>query len=268
MILNKFAYIALIVCFAVSSVFAQRIRFDLKLKTSSYVVGEDIAVTVSISNLGAQPLVIDDFPEYKDHRLFFEIFHEEHVFLPKLRDGKIITDLNLEEKEGEAFDIILSEWYKLLDPGHYMVRAVLICNDRRYETKTQSFDIVPGIELAKVVQTVRGSHPFERKISLVYWNRDGKQLAFVRATDIDSGAIMKTLSLGSIILVRRPTIVPNGSDGYYIYRQATSDILMRTELVSNEKGIILKRQQQKLDSSSDPLVDALRLGAEDNSGKK
>lgn len=250
-----------------TSVFAQRIRFELKLKTSSFVIGEDIAATVSISNLGAQPLVIDEFPEYKEHRMFFEIFQKEHVFLPKLRDGKIITELNLEENEGEAFDILLSEWYRLLDPGHYMVRAVLICNDRRYESKTASFDIVPGIELASVVQTIRASKPFERKISLVYWNRDGKQLAFVRATDLDSGAIMKTLTLGSVILVRRPTIVPNGSDGFFIYRQATSDILMRTDLVSNAQGIILRKQQQKLESASDLVVDALRSGAKDEGDK-
>lgn len=260
--MKKCFFIASIVAFSAFTAFAQRIRFDLKLKTSSYIVGEDVAVSVSISNLGAQPLVIDDFPEYKDHRLFFEIFQREHVFLPKLREGKIIADLNLEENEGEAFDIILSEWYKLLDAGRYMVRAVLICNGRRYETKTVSFDIVPGIELASVVQNIRGAHPYERKISLVYWGRDGRQLAFVRAVDLDTGAILKTLNLGAIILVRRPSIVSNGTDGFFIYRQATSDVMIRTDLVSDDRGITLRRQQQKLESSASQLVDALRQGAE------
>lgn len=267
--MTKIARIASLLVLATFPAFAQKVSFAVKMSHDTYIVGEPVSVQLKIANLGVEPVVIDDFEAYKDNKLYFTISKDGKSPLPQRREGKIVQDLSLERDTAEAFEVNLSEWYKLLEAGHYVLRAVLVNNDMRYTSAGVSFDIVPGLELASVSQFLDGYPPVERTLRLVYWNRDGREFAFLRATD-SNGVIWQTLNLGYIVRVRRPSFAKAGENSFYIYRQASRDMLVRSEIISDGKGVMLKEQMRAVDSVSSPMVDSLREAVQNASdtGKK
>lgn len=244
---------------AASAVRAQSLGFAVEMKHPSYVVGEPVFAAVTIENHGFRPVNITDFGPFKDNRLFFEISRTPQVYLKQRRDGKIITDLELEKDNGTTCGINLSEWYDLLSPGAYRIRAVLIVGNERYESPMTSFDIVPGIELASVTQYLQGKPPLERKLLLVYWSRDGKDVAFLRSWDAN-GRIYGTLEIGPLIRNRKPVLQRVNETTYYVHRQVTSDALQRAEIISDASGVSIKEQLLAVDSAV-PISDALRDAA-------
>ena len=175
------------------------------------------------------------------------------------REGKIITELELEKDEGSTCGVNLSEWYDLLSPGSYRIRAVLILGNERYESPFTGFDIVPGIELARATQYLQGKPPIERTLLLVYWSRGGKDVAFLRAWD-SNGRIYGTIEIGSLLRNRKPVLQKVDDTTYYVHRQVTSDALQRAEIISDVSGVSLKEQQVAIDPAV-PISDALRDAA-------
>ena len=244
---------------AASAVRAQSLGFAVEMKHPAYVVGEPVLAAVTIENHGFRPVNITDFGPFKDNRLFFEISRTPQVYLKQRREGKIITDLELEKDNGTTCGINLSEWYDLLSPGAYRIRAVLIVGNERYESPMTSFDIVPGIELASVTQYLSGKPPMERKLLLVYWSRGGKDVAFLRSWDVN-GRIYGTLEIGPLIRNRKPVLQRVNDTTYYVHRQITSDALQRAEIISDATGVSIKEQLLAVDSAV-PISDALRDAA-------
>ena len=251
--------IAALALLTTSASLAQSLGFAVEMKHSSYVVGEPVLATVTIENHGFRPVNISDFGPFKGNRLFFEISQTPQVYLKQHREGKIITDLELEKDEGATQGVNLSNWYDLLSPGSYRIRAVLILGNERYESPMTAFDVVPGIELSSTTQYLKGRPPIERTLLLVYWSRDGKDVAFLRAWDT-SGAIYGTLEIGPLIRNRKPVLQKAGETTYYVHRQVTSDALQRAEIISDASGISLKEQLAAVDSAV-PISDALRDAA-------
>ena len=265
--INRFAHSrhwlasAAVAIVAASAARAQSLGFEVEMKHPSYVVGEPVLAAVTIENHGFRPVNITDFGPFKENRLFFEISRTPQVYLKQRREGKIVTDLELEKDEGTTCGVNLSEWYDLLSPGAYRIRAVLIIGNQRYESPTTSFDIVPGIELATATQYLQGRPPIERTLLLVYWSRGGRDVAFLRAWDAN-GKIYGTIEIGSLIRNRKPVLQKVSETTYYVHRQVTSDALQRAEILSDESGVSLKEQLLAVDSAV-PISDALRDAASD-----
>ncbi len=265
--MTKMIRLAFLLALATLPVFAQKISFAVKMGHDAYIVGEPVSVQVKIANLGIEPVIIDEFEAYKDNKLYFSISKDGKSPLPQRREGKIVQELSLEKDTAEAFEVNLSEWYRLLEEGHYVLKAVLVNNNMRYTSAGVSFDIVPGLELASVSQFLDVHPPVERTLRLVYWNRDGREFAFLRAVD-STGVIWQTINLGYILRVRRPSFAKAGGNAFYIYRQASRDMLVRTEIVSDEKGVMMKEQLRAVDSVSSPMVDSLREAVQNAAEKK
>ncbi len=250
---------AALVLLAASSMRAQALGFAVEMKHPSYVVGEPVLVAVTIENHGFRPVNITNFGPFKENRLFFEISQTPQVYLKQRREGKIITELELEKDEGSTCGVNLSEWYNLLSPGSYRIRAVLILGNERYESPMTGFDIVPGIELATATQYLQGRPPIERTLLLVYWSRGGKDVAFLRAWDAN-GRTYGTIEIGSLLRNRKPVLQKVNETTYYVHRQVTSDALQRAEIISDASGVSLTEQQVGIDPAV-PISDALRDAA-------
>ena len=254
---------------AASVSMAQTLGFAVEMKNKSYVVGEPVLATVTIENHGFRPVNISDFGPFKNNRLFFEISQTPQVYLKQRREGKIVTDIELEKDEGTTCRLNLSTWYNLLTPGSYRIRAVLILGNERYESPMTSFDIVPGIELARSTQYIQVRPTIDRTLLLVSWSRDGRDVAFLRAWDAN-GAVYETLEIGPLLRNRKPVLQKVNDTTYRVHRQVTSDALQRTEIISDVSGISLKEQQTAVDPGV-PISDALREAADrakEERGKK
>lgn len=236
---------------------AQLVAIDLRTRHSSYVTGEPVMVQLLVENHGAQPIVIGNHEAFRNNRIVFEIRATGQEPLPALRERRIIEELDLEHGEVTTLDIDLAEWYPLLEAGRYYITPVLIHNDRRYAADSRVVEIVPGIELARLTQILRGPRLVERDFTLVYWARGGREDAFLRARDRPSGDTWTTLSLGSVVRVNRPLLQQEGETGILVTHQATRDVTLVSRIRSDLEGPELVEQRQIVDAVSAPMVNSL-----------
>ena len=236
---------------------AQLVAIDLRTRHSSYVTGEPVMVQLVVENHGAQPIVIGNHEAFRNNRLVFEIRASGQEPLPALRERRIIEELDLEHGEATTLDIDLAEWYPLLETGRYYITPVLIHNDRRYAADSRVVEIVPGIELARLTQVLRGPRLIERDFTLVYWARGGREDAFLRARDRPTGDTWTTLSLGAVVRVNRPLLQQEGETGIRVTHQATRDVTLVSRIRSDLEGPELIEQRQIVDAVAAPVVNSL-----------
>lgn len=249
------------------ALFGQTVNFSLKTNHSSYVLGEEVSVNLRLVNRGATPIVVSDYGAFKGNSLAIELADQSGRRILPIREGDMFDDISLERDEGEAFSLNLSEWYSL-GVARYRIRAVLVCNGLRYDSPWVLFDVVPGIELARISHYVSVSPAQERTIRLVYWSREGRELAFLRADDAPGGHILRTLFLGDVMRVKKPSIERSGPGAFYVYRQATRDVLARTEIKSDGEGIRIVEVKRAVESVSSPMIDSLREAVERKKNEK
>ncbi|NLF22780.1 MAG: hypothetical protein GX590_06405 [Lentisphaerae bacterium] len=236
---------------------AQLVALDARPEFASYVIGEPLMVRVSLANHGAQPIVIGDHEAFRDNRIFMEIRRNPHETLPVLRPEPILGEVDLENGEVLAVTVDLGEWYPLLEAGRYYFNVVLLHNNRRYASDQRVFDIVPGIELARLVQVVRGSRIVERAFTLVYWARNDREDAFLRVVDQPDNLTWTTLALGPIVRVAKPELKQVDEATISVFQQASRDVLMTSIIRSDADGPVLVQQRPTVDAVSSPLINTL-----------
>ncbi|MBR3087073.1 MAG: hypothetical protein IKH04_11805 [Kiritimatiellae bacterium] len=248
---------------------AQSVSFSLSMTHQSYVVGELVELTFQVKNLGVSPIIISDYEDYRDNRLDIEVVSQNRTKLAPTRQGRIIEELSLGKDESQAFRIPLSDWFAIPE-GHYQIRVRLYCNGLRYDSPLEVFDVVPGMELARASHFVSARPAVERTLRLVYWAREGHEYAFLRADDRPSSGQIRTMLLGDIMRVKKPSIERQPGDGgtFFIFRQVTRDTLSRTEIVSDATGIRVADVKRAVESASSPMIDNLREAVERRAGNK
>ncbi len=247
---------------------AQQVSLSVHPRHPSFVTGEPLVVQVRLANHGAQPIIIDDHEAFKNNRLFFEIRGTPHEYLAAFREGRIIDDIELEHGDAAAFDIDLAAWYPLLACARYYVNVVLINNNRRYVSDEQVFEVVPGIELARLTQVIRGPATRERHFQLVYWGRGGREDAFLRAVDQPGQTVWTTLGLGAIVRVKKPELKFESDEVITVFHQASRDVLLTSRIQSDANGPVLVDQKPMLDAVSSPMVNKLGDAVEEAMSKQ
>jgi hypothetical protein len=243
---------------------AQLVALDARPEFASYVVGEPLMVEVSLANHGVQPIVIGEHEAFRDNRFFMEIRGTPHDFLPALRPEPILGEVDIENGEALSVKVDLGEWYPLLAPGRYYFNAVLIHNNRRFASDQRVFEVVPGIELARLVQVIRGAKTIERAFTLVYWARNNREDAFLRVVDLPDNVTWTTLALGSIVRVAKPQLRQDDETTITVFQQASRDILLTSVIRSDANGPVLVQQRPTLDAVSSPMVNTLGEALEKN----
>lgn len=249
--------------FVAGEVVAQVVNFTLSMNHAAYVIGEPVRLVLKVVNRGVTPVIISDFVAYRDNRLVIEVTGTDKTVLKPIREGKFVPDFSLEKDEGEAFQVMLTDWF-YLKSGNYRVKAILYCNGYRYESPIEIFDVVQGIELDQARHYVSLRPSVERVIRLVYWAREGREQAFLCGEDIPTGAICQAVLLGDIVRVKKPSIEKaEGQDGrFFVYRQATRDVLVQTEIMSDMDGLRVIDLKRAIESVSSPMIDTLRKAVE------
>ncbi len=241
---------------------AQLVAIDLRTRHPAYITGEPVMVRLTVENHGAQPLVISEHEVFRSNRILFEIRGEGQERLTALRERKIVEELDLEHGEKTTLEIDLAEWYPLLAVGRYYITPVLIHNERRYAADSRVIEIVPGIELARLTQILRGSALIERNFILVYWARGEREDVFLRTQDRPGGDTWTTLALGPIVRVNKPSMQQEGETGIRVTHQASRDVTLVSRIRSDAAGPVVVDQRQIIDAVSSPMVNTLNEALE------
>lgn len=267
--MKKTHFLAFALALAAGCAFSQTVSFGLTFDHQTYVKGEPVVLTLKLVNQGVAPIIISDYEAYSANKLVFEIIPQDGRQLTQSREGAIVDDLSLERDEGQAIKINLSNWF-VFDVARYRIRAQLFCNGLRYDSLPEVFDVVPGIELAKATHYVSLHPAVERTLTLVYWAREGREIAFLRGDDRQTGAFCQTLVLGDVMRVKTPSIERKADeDGvFYVYRQVNRDTLSRVEVASDAKGLHPRDVKRAVESASSPMIDSLREAVERKASRR
>ncbi len=263
---KKLLFTSLLV--AAAPLFAQTVSFSISLNHQSYVLDEQVELTFRIKNLGVTPINISDYELFRDNRVEIEIIDQSRQVLKPFREGRIIEALSLEKDEAQAFRVPLCDWFPL-GIGHYQVRVKLYNAGLRFDSPIEMFDVVPGFELATASHHVSLRPAIERTLHLVYWARENHEYAFLRAEDNPPRGRIRTMLLGDIMRVKKPSIERKGPDGvFHVFRQVTRDTLSRTEIISDLDGIRVADVKHAVESASSPMIDSLREAVERKANEK
>ncbi len=257
--MNRWLQVALVATsMAAACARGQSVELSVRLAHGEFVVGEPASLVVRLTNRGAMPIVIDDHESYRENRLVLELSGVgRHGLVEPLRPDNMVSDLMLAQDETFTHEIDLSMWYPLLPEGRHFVTAVLFHNGRRYESDRRLFDVVPGLELARLTTAVPGQPGRERLFTLVYLAREQREFVFLRSVDMPQGQVWATLRLGPIVRMTPPRLAVDPAGTILVRHQATRNRFQVTRIRSEADGLRVLDEQQELDASATPLVHAM-----------
>ncbi|MFZ4395972.1 MAG: hypothetical protein ACOYOU_10150 [Kiritimatiellia bacterium] len=220
---------------------------EFTLNQSVYLVGEAIRADVCIVNHATTPFMVGSGIN-RQNGLFFQITDRRHDTLTLSQPGaSMISNLLLPGGETHRAAFELDEWYPLGKTGSYIATAMVRRDDRRYESVSRAFDIVPGLEIKTAIQLFADLPDSQRKLSLVYFVRRQAEYIFLRITDTPGDRVWSTLELGRLLRTTPPTIEVASDGLVIIVHRATQDVYLRTQVKSTVRGVELLGQEQILD---------------------
>ncbi len=126
--------------------------------------------------------------------------------------------------------------YDLRGTGPYTVRARLDWKNKSYISSTRYLDIVPGLELNRLITDGPGGVSL-RCFSLRSLYRERRTHLFVRIEDKDNGICYGLYDLGKLLRVGKPEIGLNGDGNVEIRHQSAPEQFTRTTLSLDGKVI-------------------------------
>ena len=228
--------------------FAQRVDVSLTLAYGTFITGEPVLIQVKMTNMLRGAL---DFGEDSDDRFLIEVSKNDryHELTPDT-DQPFIKPVTV--AVGNTFEYMMEvdKWFTIDSTGKYLIRAVVVHDDMRYESVVRSFDIVPGIPIKDGVQMFAGKQRFQRNFKLVRWTRNQFDRLFLRIEDEPSGKVWDTIDLGMFVKGVEPKldIAPNGE--VTVFHRANADSFLQTILWSLSENVEISERNSLLDPAA------------------
>lgn len=188
------------------------ISVSLKMDNIDYVSGERVRGVITLENHSPRRVDVG-YPQSPD-LLFVEVYiassmEQMEDLSPKPFTAKFRAASNVKQK----LEVHLGDHYGLKLPRRYLARPVLVHSGMRYEGQYVAFDIVPGMEITRSLQTFKTRPDLYREFALVHWSRKGKEHVFL--TSHDEGERERgweTRDLGMLMKITKPviSILPGG----------------------------------------------------------
>ncbi len=211
---------------------ANNIIMDVRasLPYIDFVKGENVPMTISLTNPGSTAFIIDDYPPYDQNS--FSLF---------MRDarGRLALPYNKKSplpectiKPGETFSVTLNinNFFDLREEGHYQVSATVNRGADSASSRTLPFVMVSGIEIGKVRRVREGFDNSAFEYTLMYWARNEKEYLFFRITEVPSGRVYGFANLGTIVRIAQPKIEFESGTVVVVTHQTSRDNFVRTRL--------------------------------------
>jgi len=206
--------------------YAQQIDLRITLSHSVYIIGEPIVVDVSFANMTRDPIVIGGDSLDK---ILIEITHDsQYDDLEPQNSASLFQPTQVASGQTFHQSIEVDKWFALYETGKYMIRAIVVKNGMRNETRKKAFDVVPGVPLKEGIQMFVNQQHLHRKFHLVYWMRDQVNRLFLRIEDSPTGQAWDTIDLGMLSKVTDPKLDISPKGEVTVIHRASQDSFIRT----------------------------------------
>jgi len=246
----------------------QRVDVAVTLAASTFITGEPVLIQAKVINLTRAPLAFK--PDSQD-QFFIEVTRAGQLGeLAPVADKPFIKPFTL--APGATFEHALEadKWFALYDSGKYIIRAVVLLGDTRYESAQRSFDVVPGLPLKEALQMFTNKKNLQRNFKLVYWTRDRVNRLFLRIEDEPGGLVWDTIELGMLARDGNPRLDIALNGEVTIIHRATRDSFLRTVVWSLPDSVEIAERNALVDPdiSASQRVRSLYGDLEDQTQQK
>ena len=210
-----------------------------------YIVGERIRAVVDVANSSADSIDVGK-PGSADI-LRIEVFRARDMASRERVGSKpFVAPFMLHSSEGQKLETFIGDHFALHDPVRYLARAVLIHAGSRYESSLVSFDVVPGMTVARAMQMFKNNPGLKRTFEIVYWMRGQREHLFLKASD-EGGRVWRTTDLGGLLRITEPkiSVMPNGE--VVVLHRATQNQFMRSVFWSLPNVLDFRKQEPMVD---------------------
>lgn len=226
---------------------AQEMSVHLDTRWSQFIVGEPVTIDLELINITRTKLF--ENPTNRNCSLFIEVSKAQSSsnWIKPFNRNPVFGSFSVNPGKRLKRTAELDKFFPLLDEGKYLVRAVLVFEGIRYESRLSSFDVVGGIKLQDGIQMFSNRKHLKRTFHLVYWTRNQTEHLFLKIQDDPGKKIWDTVDLGVVLRTEAPKldIAPNGE--VTVLHRATQDAFLRAVIWSLPDSLEIVERDQLLD---------------------
>ena len=179
---------------------------------------EPVLVWVEISNRSFQPLRLSSADA--NALLTFDVEQGPGLLVPPTEVPLPSQPVTIAPGETWKAAVNILPAYPLRRTGPYTVATRLDWNEKAFVSGKMFLDVVPGLELMKLVSGIPGDASVTRTYSLRTLSRDRKERLFLRIDDEDQSECYGVLDLGSIVRMFTPVMQVDGVGNIHILHQS------------------------------------------------
>lgn len=239
--------IALLIAFLSFSAVAQEMSVQMKPQWRQFVVGEPVSVNLELINITRSRLF--QTATNSNCSLFIELSKgsSSSNWIKPFNNELVFGAFNVNPGKRIKRTAELDKFYPLLDEGKYLVRAVLVYEGMRYESRLSSFDVVSGIKVQDGIQMFSNRKHLKRTFKLVYWTRNQTEHLFLRIQDDPGRKVWDTVDLGMVLRTESPKLDISPEGEVTVLHRATQDAFLRVVIWSLPDNLEIVERNQLLD---------------------
>lgn len=227
-----------------SAAFSQ-IEVTARLAHSRVLQYEPVVVQLKIVNNTAAPLDVGS--EGGNAILTFDVEQEPGVLAPATGAVRLDEPLLVGPQQEVVRNLDILSAYAIRRTGPYTITARVEWGGRLFLSSKMFLDVVPGLEISRLISQVPGEPSATRTYTLRTLNRDRMERLFLRIEDEDAAICYGVVDLGQIVRLYPPTVQVDGLGDVHILHQSAPSQYTHTILTPN--GIVVARDLYTSDSS-------------------
>lgn len=224
---------------------------SLKLSKGTYLAGEPVIATVTITNHSGRELVF-----YGDGRSqWLNFILKDHRGDPVLPRGRAnFGKMKIRAGESLAREVNLAQFFLLDEPGNFSVNAVVHTPGSSTDgssTNRCSFSQSSGAPYwSQKVGIARTGGT--REYRLVNFNGESKTQIYAQIIDGRTGKNVRTFLLGDIMMLRKPLATVDKSQRMHVMFLATPTMWVHCQIDTD--GKLVERQIHQRGAQGDPQL--------------
>jgi hypothetical protein len=189
-----------------------------RLEHTTFLLYEPLAITLDLENAGARTLVLDG-PEQNAELSFQVRDGEGHHILPH-ESIELPGPWKIEPGRRQTNRVDLLDFYDLERQGSYSIQAVVRWGSHEFAGKKLFIDMVPGLELQRMLVVPPGNPDALLTFGLRKLSRSGGEHLFLRIDDEDENLCYGVINLGRVIQMYKPELRADAQGRVHVLHQS------------------------------------------------
>ena len=195
-----------------------QIELSCRLVNARVLQFEPVLVKMEISNRSFQPLRLSSSDA--NALLTFDVEQGPGMLVLSTETPLPAEQVTIAPGDTWKGTVNILPAYPLHSTGPYTVAARLDWNEKAFVSGKMFLDVLPGLEIQKVVSGVPGDSSVTRTYSLRTLSRDRKESLFLRIDDEEQEQCYGVLDLGTIVRMFTPVMSVDSIGNIHILHQA------------------------------------------------